>query len=371
VAGEEAGIDTLLSGRDPRLDTFFRDALTAFEAVRALRRDGGDVPIRVGGHAVRLRFADARLRRRLVPPLEHLETRDVAARDSLTVHLWEGDTREAPMPSPPWSAAAYGHRGEVPGWDAGPIRAAYQQTRAGTGVLSMLDREGARALYWLREADDLPEHELGSPLKALFQWWLSAPGCQLMHAAAVGVPGRAVLVAGRGGSGKSTVALGCLASGMSYLGDDYCLVSDRDEPCVYGLYSTGKLAPDALGRFPALRGFLGDRGVPCAGKVLYHLHPIAPGRIGRSARIAAIALPRIRAGGRPGMERAAPAEALLALAPSSLFQLTGAGSDAFHMASRLVRRVPCFWLNLADDLGAVPGLIAEAAGAVSEPFACG
>ena len=61
-----------------------------------------------------------------------------------------------------------------------------------------------------------------------------------------------MLLAGKGGSGKSTTALVCLHSSLVYAGDDYCLLATDDGPYVFSLYSTGKLNPDDVYRFSDL-----------------------------------------------------------------------------------------------------------------------
>ena len=82
----------------------------------------------------------------------------------------------------------------------------------------MWDRHSRRALYWVRRASDLPFWEIASPFRILFHWWAQSWGGQVAHAAAVGVNGRGVLLAGKSGSGKSTAALACLRQGMDFRG---------------------------------------------------------------------------------------------------------------------------------------------------------
>jgi hypothetical protein len=75
-------------------------------------------------------------------------------------------------------------------------------------------------------------------------------GCQVLRAGAVGTHERAELLTGKGGIGKSTTALSCLRSGLSYLADDYLIVRLEPEPIVYSLYCTAKLNADHVENFP-------------------------------------------------------------------------------------------------------------------------
>jgi hypothetical protein len=59
------------------------------------------------------------------------------------------------------------------------------------------------------------------------------------------------------------------------------------------------------------------------------------------------------------LKPASPAAGLAALAPSTIFQLPGAGKEAFQAMGQLVRQVPCYQLNLGTDIGEIPEVILE------------
>ena len=78
----------------------------------------------------------------------------------------------------------------------------------------------------------------------------------MLHAAAVGTADGGVLIVGRGGVGKSTTALACLAAGMKYVADDYLVVQLDPEPRAFQLYGTAKLEASQLRHFPELQNFV-------------------------------------------------------------------------------------------------------------------
>jgi hypothetical protein len=71
----------------------------------------------------------------------------------------------------------------------------------------------------------------------------------------------------------------------------------------------------------------------------------------------AILIPKIRPHTETEIRRAGPAEALAALAPSTLFQLPGSAQSAMQKMSELVKRVPCYVLELGMNVSGVPKVL--------------
>ena len=97
-------------------------------------------------------------------------------------------------------------------------------------TLLMLNLLTHEAIYWVNDSDLIPHFECGAPLIPILHLWMSYMGSQLLHAAAVGLPNKGVLIVGKGGSGKSNTALSCLNSKLYYAADDYCILSFNPEP---------------------------------------------------------------------------------------------------------------------------------------------
>ena len=74
-------------------------------------------------------------------------------------------------------------------------------------VLSVVDGTSRRGWYYVPLASGLPFYEKAAPMRMILHWFCESYGCTLVHAAAIGWRSRAVILAGRGGSGKSTTAL--------------------------------------------------------------------------------------------------------------------------------------------------------------------
>lgn len=344
---------TSIVAEEPSPIAFFRAAYQAFQRAEQAAGDPIERFYSIGGYIVRLRFAGPVLVPLITPALAHLATEPVS-RPALTVCLWDSASTNASLPPPPWRLGDYLARGEIRGLSSGRFRAAFN---LGSGVLRMLDAERNVALWWIRDACLLPSHEIGSPLSAILYWWMSLRGRQYVHAGAVGTPTGGVLLAGKGGCGKSTAALACLDSELVYVGDDYCLLATEPAPYAYSLYSSGKLDGEHIRRFPFLVPVISNANHLDSEKVLLFLHQHFPGKLSSGFPIRAILLPRIT--GRPGttLTPTSPMIGLKALAPSTIFQLSGAGGAVFQTLARFVGLVPCYYLNLGTDPTKIPHMI--------------
>ena len=335
---------------------YIRAIQRAFQAaVRAagvIERD-----YRIAGHILRLRFAGPGLIPRLDPALAHLAVPLSDERPGLTVLVWDSHSTGISLPPPPWGLHDLLPRNEVRGFTTSRIRTAFDPTSL---TVSMLDLASAAGVFWVRSASEVAYYESGAPLRSLLHWWMAGLGLYCAHAAAVGTSDGGALLVGRGGTGKSTTALACLEAGLSYVGDDYCLLSSHPEPSVYSLYSSAKLNPHDLARFPGLAALVTNRDRLTTEKALLFLHQPRRAQTVGSLPVKAVLLPRVVPGSETRLVQTSAAAALLALAPSTLFQLQPGAADSFPAMSRFVREVRCYTLELGRDLDRIPDAVAAA-----------
>jgi hypothetical protein len=218
-----------------------------------------------------------------------------------------------------------------------------------------LDAKEKLAFYWTRDAARLPWHESSFPLRHLLANFFRRRDRHVIHAAAVGDETGAVLIVGKGGSGKSTATLACATNGLFYLGDDYTLVGVEPEPRAWSLYSSAKMNADTLNWFPQLKPFVQHDGGAKEKSSLF-LNG-APGlRFAERLPIRAVLWPRITGRAETELTPASPTTLLLALAPSSILQTPGGGDSVLRALSQLVRSVPTCILEAGND----PAQIASA-----------
>ena len=200
---------------------------SSFQA--ACERTGGasDDRFSIAGLVVRLRFGSPALRDSLTRALAHLAQPSgvTSVEPALTVHLWDSATSGAPPPPTPAvppserpyrdaklfadpevtpTPAQLHAAGPLYYADDPPVRVAYYPALQ---ALSILDRDASQAWHWVGDANDQPYWQEASPIRQILYWFLSGSGILHLHASSVGTPAGGVVAVGKGGSGKSTVAL--------------------------------------------------------------------------------------------------------------------------------------------------------------------
>lgn len=291
--------------------------------------------LRIADVPLELAIPDAELEAALLPALRHhvdsgaarLESHD-AARTALVV--WGG-----PMEKFPWGDAHLGRGGAVAGLSRGPVRA----TAAADGSSLMLwDEERRIACCWFAGAGGVTRWDRAAPLRTALHFALAGPHRQLVHGAVMGVGGRGVLLAGPGGSGKSTTTLACLEAGIQVVGDDYSAVDFRaGRTRAWNLYRSIKVGERETNGRDRRRTLILGEDLPAAATEMLEL--------------SAVLLPRIKGGPQSSVSAATPAEALRALAPSTLLQTPYEEQPSMGLLARLARAVPAFHLDLGADRG--------------------
>jgi hypothetical protein len=338
-----------------------------FEQVRA-QQGATDRFYEIAGTRIRVRRAGG-FDPEIGSACAHLSAAALEARPDLTIHVFEcaltpkSDHLALLLETlhTNWSAVC-GSRCEVPRYHSDRVAVVYHP---GPDILSILDVESGQAWFLKRDSSPLPYWEIGSPFRYILHHWFASRGIQFVHAGAVGTGQGGVLLAGKGGSGKSTTSLVCARAGLLYAGDDYCL-ADPKSGFLYSLYDTGKLkGPDDLQRIPEVAGRSrnpdgfeqgGD------GKAIFFLSDVWPDRVTRGFPLKAILIPRVS--GEPGssLEPCPPEDVLMALLPSTIAQLPSSGPADCERIAAFAASLPAYILHLGTDLEQIPPLVRKVLG---------
>ena len=172
-----------------------------------------------------------------------------------TLVAWDGTNREALPPPPPWEATAPEPLGFVESYSNDAVRCAVDIHTGSLIVDSIADN---KSYTWFPSICELPAWAKASPFRIILSWLCNRHRMQIVHGGAVSMEGRAVLLVGPGGSGKSTTALACALAGMEYLGDDYCAVEPKAGK-VHMVYRTAKLFKSSVEMLPSLEDMIENR----------------------------------------------------------------------------------------------------------------
>lgn len=292
------------------------------------------------------------MQQRLAAPLAHLLTDAGQHTVSFTVDWMEASGGDSPELTLPWLP----QRRSPEQGTSEFLEAPYLFTAHGEDVLTAFDQSQARTIAVVRSARDwTPDHYHQSIFITLYQH-LRQHGFHLIHAAAVGVDGRVILLTGASGSGKTTTMLSCIRQGFEFYSDDATLLRRKpgDATEAVSLLGTINATPQTLAWFPELE----PAAAPVAnrtGKRLAMINAVYPGQAARRGQVAAIMVPEIT--GRPGtaLTPIGRSEVLSAVLPFSLdLHDDAAARNQLDFLVEAVETIPCYRLRLGNDLAEVP-----------------
>jgi len=189
---------------------------------------------------------------------------------------------------------------------------------------------------------------------------LKRRGMYSLHAAAVALDHRSILLAGPSGAGKSTLALALARAQFDFLGDDMVFLhatADSGGVTVLAFPDEVDVTDETARLLPELARLVDP--APPAGypKRPVRVEDIYAARVVPSSRASLLVFPRIAGTERSVLESLDPGEALLDLAPNIL--LTERCSSQAHLdtLAALVRTVPCHRLHMGRDLEEVVGCL--------------
>ncbi len=308
----------------------------------------------VAGGLVRVRGPRALRLEELCSAFAHLTNGDTDDAAALDLRVY--DSSSAPPPGMPFAPYQLTARGEIHRFDSERFRVAF---RFGEYTLNVYDRERRLALVWTRDASRLPVWYRAAPFRTPLHWWTGDRGLQLVHGAGVVRDGRAALIVGRGGSGKSSTALTCMERGFDLLGDDYVVVGG-DPFHLWSLYSSVKVVPQQLGGRPSLHGLTPTED-GSFDKSVFFLAPDRDEFLASGAPLEVLLSARVATGSTTSSLATCDAlEIDAALSSDTLRHLPHAGHATQQVLNRLSTSVPARRLLLGRDRDGVAKTVEHA-----------
>lgn len=306
----------------------------------------------MGPYVVSLDFATPSLTQKIARAFDHLKIALPIPSD-FTIRLWDASEIGGKLPPLEWNMI---FRNGYRGYCEPPYYFHYFPC---IGAISFLNTEQNKAYYVVRSGKDLPWWVSGSPLQPLLHAWFRERGLQLTHSAAISDGQSALLLAGKGGSGKSTTVLTCLTEGMHYLGEDYCLLKPGSPPQVYSIYQSAKWQAHTRKLFPNFDSCIINKDTADTEKALIYYEDIFPKQIKSSSPIRALVSLTVGSAPEPSLQLQDPRAALRDLMMSTLLQLPFFHSQTMTLLDELSSQLPCYQLTLGTNFKSNTHLIRQ------------
>lgn len=218
-----------------------------------------------------------------------------------------------------------------------------------TGRLLALDLERRVALF--RPGAAVPPRERAEFCRPLLHWLAILDGNVVVHAAGLARDGRAVLVAGAGNAGKSTLTRVCLEAGFTVLGDNVVEVELGASTVIHPTYPTFKIRPRPV--VPVPDSWPDPAWDDEAEKDIYFLGGVLP-TSGPATHVATLVLDE------RGPRSPAPlalSAAAFRVAPNTVAQFPFFEADTLRRTGSVVAARPTFEAGRMD-IASIPAVIA-------------
>lgn len=302
----------------------------------------------IAGKIIRIHFYGESTAKVLPVSIKHNEI-DSAESPDLIIYAWDSVSSQETLVAP-WDEQEFKKESE----ERNP--SFFGVYIGGEESLNFYDPVMRIGYFWVQDAVLLLDWIAAAPFRTIFHWFFNNENIHLMHGAVVGTEGKGVLLTARSGSGKSTTALSSVLFGMDYLADDYVAVESKDTIVAHSLYSSAKITKGSRALFPEFVPFIINKSHGEQEKSILLLHDMRPEQVCASIELSAIFIPRI-VGGETRIVVATKAEAMLAIAPTTLLQLPLAETKKLGVFKDILKKIPCYFLDLGPDIRGVPAVI--------------
>jgi len=189
---------------------------------------------------------------------------------------------------------------------------------------------------------DLPTFVMEAVLRGLVKDLTTAVA---LHAGAVAHNGKAALIAGPTGAGKSSLVAWLIGNGFAYLSDEIALLL-VEQNGILGLPRALVLKPGSAEKVLALPTYRGAKSVPAGEHIMVRPQLVQPGEA-RCHPCGLIVFPRFEAGSRLRVEAISPAQTALRLVGSNL-NARNLADGGFRALTGFARQVPAVTLRYGD-----------------------
>jgi hypothetical protein len=320
---------------------YFDEVLSLFDALPSFHTD----ELLLANRKIKLCTPSMELRRLFLPSLQHLVVNKTDNQSELTIWYAEEKDLHQKLKAPPWTG--FNGQGYNASINQEDVQIFFQPWQKQLFLYSKSKKTG---IYWVSDSQLVPWWECTFSFRSIFHLWTQDLPAQLIHSGAMAKNGKAVLITGKSGSGKSTSCLNLLRAGYNYLGDDYVWVELSDTIKVYTLYQTAKIETENLEqRFSDWKPFIINKQDYLQQKAIFDIKNLYPESITSSAVLKAILLPTVAYREYTSFETASQIKALMAMAPTTLHHLPHNRANSYNKMIKISSKLSSFDWFLGRD----------------------
>ena len=226
------------------------------------------------------------------------------------------------------------------------------------GVLEIDGKQG-HAKGYLINPEQLPATLVEYLFHLALIELLRRRGLYTIHATALEHNGRAILIPGNSGRGKTTSFISLLRSGYRYLSDDHPLLQDSGAHVEVLPFPIKINVTDATVQFfPELKSASEQVLHPGVPKRFFYAEDLYPTAVGDRCQPALVLFPHVVDSPQSHLELLPKSRALESLLPQALLVYDQeVARQEFKVLAKLVQQVDCYRLHFGRDILDLPKLI--------------
>ncbi len=227
----------------------------------------------------------------------------------------------------------------------------YYQIEENYVNLQFVDKQSQKAICWFTNVGDIPAWEKSFPFRQILYVFYENSDYCMIHGAGVAFGGSGVIITAKGGSGKSTAALACLAGDCDYVGDDFILYNLKTK-YMYSLYNVAKLEFHQLGLFSDFNDILVASNTDMQKQQIF-LYPKFANKLANKVKVKAVLVPKFAAElEESNLEQSSVSLSVISMAPTTIFLLK-AGKELFAKLTAVCQELPNYRLNTSKNLQSI------------------
>ncbi|MDT7041592.1 hypothetical protein [Candidatus Nitronereus thalassa] len=227
-----------------------------------------------------------------------------------------------------------------------------------SGYLFVIDQHLGHVEGYIVDPENVPSELRMNLIHLALQNILKRKGYFTLHATSLEKNGRAVLIPGNSGRGKTTAFLSLLRSGYRCLSDDHPLVHENGNGLnIYSFPEKVDVTEDSIEFFPELRSAR-EYIHPGMRKPYFLIENVYSEGLATSCKPGLIIFPQVMDRPTSVLERVSGTQALDSLIRESFLPRgNDIAKQEFHLLSKLVKQSSCYRLLFGQDVLDLPRLI--------------